>query len=77
MSLAATLAKAAADQAGQVWKAHRSMCSQCDLAMYRHRYGELCTQGRTALEIRRDLDAQAAREKAADAAPNPDQDPLF
>jgi hypothetical protein len=77
VSLATTLARAAAQQAGEVRKAHRGLCAKCDMAMYRHRYSELCPQGRAAPEIRRDLDAQADREAAADKAPNPNQKPLF
>lgn len=77
MSLQTTLAKAAAENAQQLWRRHRHDCSQCDLAMYRRRYGELCPTGTVALHIKWDLAAQAKREAEADKAPNPNQASLF
>jgi len=70
-------ARAASSQADEVWREHRRSCSRCDLAIYRRQYDELCQLGATALQIRRDLADRAAKEAAADKAPDPNQGTLF
>jgi hypothetical protein len=72
-SLQTTLARAAED----AWKQHRRQCAQCSLATDRKRPGERCPTGR---KLYGDMGAARRRleqERAADAAPNPDQGAIF
>ena len=77
MSFQTTLARAAARDADDAWRAHRFFCPACAAAARRRRSGELCAEGAEARQLRDDLRADARREAWLDAQPPPGQGALF
>ena len=55
MSFQTTLARAAARDADDAWRAHRFFCPACAAATRRRRPGELCAEGAEARQLRDDL----------------------
>lgn len=71
------LARAVWTQAALARADHLTHCPACQLAQRRRRPGERCAAGQDLALDERDAKHRLDAEKAADAAPNPNQAPLF
>jgi hypothetical protein len=77
MSLATTIAQAAARSAELAWREHRRICAQCYSARAARRPGRRCADGQQMAADAARARAAADREAAADRAPAIGQGTLF